>query len=163
MESGAMHRLLLPSLAFGLLLALSLGFKAWGSIGESASAPDRGRAEVAAFLEQRGFSVSPQDPADTLWISASSGNCRVQVADVSPQGWQRAAATERAAGQRLSYVYAGKTYSEQPVLLTTLDSYWQRIKRYLHLPSSAYPVRAVIVSPACPAKMLNSDEFSPLS
>jgi hypothetical protein len=146
-----------------LLLVLSLGIKASGNITAGDPAPGTGSPVVASFLQQNGFSVDPKDPANAMWVSGSNGPCKVEVADISPDGYQRDAVMEYAAGRPLSYVFAGSVYTDQPVVLTNLHYYWERLKRYLRLPSHDYPVRAVTTSSDCSAEMLKPEKISGLS
>jgi hypothetical protein len=145
----------------GVILALSLGFKASGQI-SGTEAPADGNADVLAFLQTHGFVVDEIHP-DSLWISAAAGDCTLQIATVSPLGWERDVIVESAGTAKLSYVFAGQTYAEQPVLQTALTHYWQRLRGYVRLPSHQYRVRAVIAGDRCPPAMLKPESLADLS
>ncbi len=144
---------LLPSLAFCLLLAASLGLKATpGTEGPAASGSQD--EDIPAFLGRHGFAVTPGDPAENpVWTVGTKPGCRIEIATVAPQGWHRAVVAERGAGQRIVYVYGGRTYAEQPVLHTLLGEYRRRLERYLGVAAPPIPVRALILSPGCPADL----------
>ncbi|MDB5563260.1 MAG: hypothetical protein JWN11_2678 [Hyphomicrobiales bacterium] len=156
-------RQLPSSLLLAGLLVLSLGLKVSANIAWTGTGPDVNSTEAVAFLQSHGFSVVAPDPLNDLWVSGSNDQCWMQIATVSALGWERDAMSESALGARLSYVYAGNIYPEQPVLLTALNHYWQRLQSYLRQPSHQYPVRAIITSNDCPANLLQPEILAKLS
>jgi hypothetical protein len=155
-----MHRLLY-SLTFALLLGLSLAIKFSGSVEAYSSGMHENDGEIAAFLTKHGFAVRRGESGAPT--TGTRGGCQVQVTDVSPQGWHRAVVAQSAAGQKLVYAFAGNIYPEQPVLRTTLDHYVWRLKRYFRMRPPPRAVRAVIISPACPADVISENKLQELS
>jgi len=144
-------RLARTSLVLLLLLVASLGAKGLAYRAADPALVPAAALDPATFLAQRGFAVSPPVP-DTApqWITGMRGDCRVRIADVWPQGWAQSIVRDEGAGQRVLYAFAGRLYDEQPVLMTSLVHYRQRLLRYLLVDSPAPAVRAILVSPACP-------------
>jgi hypothetical protein len=155
-----MHRLLY-SLAFALLLGLSLAIKFSGSVEAYSSGMHENDGEIATFLTAQGFAIRQGESGAST--TGTRGGCQVQVTDVSPQGWHRSVIAQSAAGQKLVYAFAGNIYPEQPVLRTTLDHYVWRLKRYFRMRPPPHAVRAIIISPGCPADIVNEAKLQELS
>ncbi len=144
-------RRLQASVFLGLLLGLSLTFKALGGFELSEITA---RQDVSEFLHGIGFSES--GPTNEAWTEARRGACTIEVMQVSHQGWERSAVDGYAGGRKLGYFYDGELYSEHPVVTATLDLYLARLKGYLHMPVTATPVWAVIRELQCPDQLLAS-------
>ena len=135
-----------------VLLCTSLGLKAWTS---SHAADQTGRVPDMSTLFGPGFALSQETGLDApSWI-ASRGDCRIEVASVSALGWHQSAMAARAGEQALAYVYQGRVYSEQPVLLTKLGYYWHKLTSYF-IPSSQPPVFAVVTSRGCAGQSIDA-------
>lgn len=157
-------RQLTLNLAFGVLLAVSITFKVSGGIAGSVDEmyPDDGA--ISALLVKEGFQTHHAIPnTDPAWIYGIRGNCRVQIASVSPQGWHRSVVEWQAAGQTLLYSAGGTLHHRQPILEPLTIHYLNRLKRYLGLDAPAVPVRAIIMAPECPADAISRDELAALS
>jgi hypothetical protein len=110
---------------------------------------------VVEFLTQHQFSVIVGD--EILYgspvITASSGECRLLVAKISPLGDSidqvQSLATKT---DRTFIVFRGMIYSTQPLLLTFVDYVWFRSLRRLGLVSHIPTVLAVVSS--CDAEQL---------
>jgi hypothetical protein len=154
---------LLSSLAFGLLLAASLGLKL-SQQARPETVETLRQDEVLAFLHHHGFAVSMSDPSESpVWTIGTKSDCRVQITDLAPQGWHRAAVARHAGGQRVVYIYGGRTYAEQPVLQTTLDHYRRRLERYLGMPARPPAIRAMVLSQGCPDALPDAQDSIRLS
>jgi hypothetical protein len=104
---------------------------------------------IMEFLTQHQFSAVSKD--ETLGglpvIEASSGECRLLVARISPLGDSidqvRSLASKT---DRTIIVFRGMVYNEQPVLLTFANYVWFTFLRRLGLASRIPAVLAVISS-----------------
>lgn len=152
------------SLAFVLLLGVSLSAKGLGFERADEAARQDAAAPAIALLEQRGFAVEvPDRKADPVWVVGRRGACQLRVAEVSPQGWHRTAVAEQAAGQWLRFAFDGQLHRDQPVLRTKAEDYRRRLLRYLGLPAPAPAVRAVVLGPGCPEDTIGPQEADFLS
>lgn len=158
-----MRRLTL-NLAFGVLLAVSIMFKVSGGVAGSVDAMYPDDRAITALLVKEGFRTHNAAPnTDPLWIFGVRGNCRVQIASVSPQGWHRSVVEWQAAGQTLLYSSSGALHHRQPILGPLMVHYLNRLKRYMGFDAPAVPVRAIIIAPECPADAISPDELAALS
>jgi hypothetical protein len=149
---------------FGLLLALSIAFKVQVSVGQSSSAMISDSGDIIALLGRNGFAISRADPnTDPGWIYGVKGRCKLQIADVSLQGWHRSTLEWAAAGRPLLYSVEGKLYARQPILRPMILHYLRRVER--HMGGNAAPVRAraIIIDPGCPADPIAPAELEALS
>lgn len=151
------------SLVAAALLAASF---AWKAVGFSRT-PEAGSIDdgaVIALLADRGLAVAYSDPKSApVWIVGTRGACRVRVASIAPEGWARALIDQLAAGDRLAYAFDGRFYDEQPVMRTRLDNYRRRLLRYLGVAVAPLELRAVAVSPGCPADVIRAEDAARLS
>ena len=160
---GPMHRLML-SLGFGLLLVLSIVIKVYSSAAGSMSATYSGDEDIVALLRKNGFTTHRAEPnTDPIWTYGVGDRCRLQVANVSPQGWHRATVAWQAAGQVLLYSVEGKLYDQQPILKPMTIHYLRRLERYLGIDAPPVRVRAIIIGPECPAETIASMKLEVLS
>jgi hypothetical protein len=140
------------------LLVLSLAGKVLGTpapgLAPAGVFPDK----LAADLAARGFE---QDRiADgAFWASAHAGSCRIEIAEVAPQGWHRSMVRQYAAGRPLIFVFGGTAYAEQPVLWTKLAYYRQRLLAPFRLSVEA-PVHAVVLTGCAPAEVPDSQTIA---
>src|SRR5690349_8049395 len=91
MEVAVMVYLSHKHLIFLFLLILSVGTKLILSIATpTADEQTAAKAAISNFLGYHGFSIdSGGDRPDSPFVSASNGQCRLVVAAVAPQGWNR--------------------------------------------------------------------------
>jgi hypothetical protein len=158
-----MYRLML-NLGFGLLLVLSIAIKVYSSIGESMSAPYTGDQDIVALLRKNGFATHRAAPnTDPIWTYGVRDDCRLQIADVSPQGWHRSTVEWQAAGQVLLYSAEGKVSGRQPILKPMMTHYLHRLERYVGIDAPPVPVRAIIIGPECSPDMIASMRLEVLS
>lgn len=141
--------------ALAVLLLLSLGLKAWTSYGADRTDDAADSPALLEPLGAKGFALSQEDGLEAPFAIATRGDCRIEVTTVSALGWHQAAMAARAEAQALSYVYAGRVYAQQPVMLTKVGYYWQRLVGYFG-PSRQPQVFAVITSPACAGQAIDA-------
>lgn len=157
-------RLILLSLAFGLLLVASVGAKMHGDLGGglAASAPDD--ADILALFGRHGFAIARAEPnTDPAWITGKQGDCTIDIASISPRGWHRTVVDWRASGRTLHYAVDGGLFDRQPILKPTMVHYLNRLKRYAGLDAPAVKVRAIVLAPECPVDAIPTAELAALS
>lgn len=87
------------SLGFALLLVLSLGVKVQARLGSSSPAIASDGEDIIATLGRSGFATSRAAPnTDPTWVYGVKGECKLQIADISLQGWHRSALELEAVG-----------------------------------------------------------------
>jgi len=150
-------------LVFALILAVTLGWKLLARSTIAAPPTERDiQVEVAEFLVRQHFSVSTSQNAEEgrPSITASSGPCRMFVAQSPALGWDRDLIRRYAQADDLVFVvFRGHVYADQPTFSTALDALWARFQRELGGHVQAHPVLAVVAKPACAAERLPWDEF----
>lgn len=158
-----MNRLTL-SLALGLLLAASLVIKVYGRAGADAAADSPGDDDIVALLHKHGFEIQQAPPdTDPAWLHGSRDGCRIDIADVSPQGWHRSIVEWHAAGKTLEYSAMGKLHDRQPILMPMMAHYLARLERYVGIEAPGVKVRAIVVEPECPPGVISAAELAALS
>jgi hypothetical protein len=157
-----MYRLML-SLVFGVLLALSLGFKFHAGLDQSAALPaDDG--DIVALLDRNGFAVTRAPPnTDPQWVYGVRGDCSLQIADISLQGWHRSTLEWASGGRPLMYSVEGKLYAQQPILRPMVLHYLRRGERYMGMRAAPVRARAIIIDRGCPADPIAPAELEALS
>jgi hypothetical protein len=158
-----MHRLTL-SVACGLLLAVSLALKVQSAAPGAQSTPPSTGEDVPALLSRNGFAVTFAEPnTDPAWVYGTRGTCRLQIADISPQGWHRAALDWQASGRVLLYSVGGKLYRQQPILRPMAIDYFRRLQRYVGINAPPVVARALIIDRTCPADPIPTRELEALT
>jgi hypothetical protein len=139
------------SLLLGFLLLASLAIKIPGSMSGKEVAVDNFPRRVTEFLRRSGFTTEPHvSDVDMFSIAAHSGECRILVAVLSPQGWHRDIIKKLAPdGSEVFFFYDGKVYDDQPVTRTRFDDYWTRFLRYAGTDSQQPPILGIAQSPEC--------------
>src|SRR5439155_22781748 len=89
---------------------------------------------IIAFLVRHGLEAHVDRRPAGLLIRAGAGDCRMLVAEVSPQGLNRDS-VERFARDvgRLLYVFDGAISPEMPIARASLDHYWTRFLQRIGL------------------------------
>jgi hypothetical protein len=158
-----MHRLI-TSLGFGALLVVSVAVKMQGAASADRSMKPSAGDDIAVLLSRNGFAVRRAEPnTDPSWVYGTKGQCQVQVAEISPQGWHRSALDWHATGRVLLYSVAGKLYAQQPILRPMATDYLRRLQRYVGLDEPPVKARAVIIDDSCPADPIPLRELEALS
>jgi len=117
---------------------------------------------VVAFLTRHQF--QSHGTPDGSRIYASSGNCRLAMRQVDPQGYNLdAIKTIDAKEGQLFFVFKGLVYTDQPLASTILSHYWFRLQQKLGLHPSWNPVLAVVSSDSCAMDALPWKELAQLS
>lgn len=147
-----------PKLLLGLSLVLTIVPKALPQFqipDQPPPAEARAEALTSAFLAQHGYEVhSKQRRSDTL-IYATSGECRLRVIEVDPNGSHRDK-VRLIAGQadRTAFIFDGELYPDQPMVLTALSYTWTRLLNRIGVPAQRKIVLGVAASQGCSLEKL---------
>jgi hypothetical protein len=143
-------RRLALSLAFCLVLGLSVALKLPGLLRVTEGSANAISPEIEMLLRQHSFQVSQYAPDNDLtWMSGIEGDCRIMIAAVAPQGWHRALVAQVATGKQLFYLFDGSVYTEQPIFRTRSYHYWRKLNHYIGLSPQNLPVLAIVIAPSC--------------
>jgi len=140
------------------VLLFGLGWK----VAIPADSPSYLKEDLVRFLERNNFDVvvSGEFVNYTPVIRASTANCQVQVARLTPDGSNRDLIRHLAAdADRTFVVFRGGIYREQPVFWTVLDYLWSRFLRELGLARHLSPILHVAQSSSCTAERLPWGSF----
>ena len=152
------------SLGFGLLLVLSLAVKVQAGLGHSSPAVTPDGEDIVAMLARSGFATSRAAPnTDPAWVYGVKGECKLQIADVSLQGWHRSALELEAVGRSLLYSVGGRLHTEQPILWPMMIHYLRRLERYVGIDAPPPRVRAIVIGRGCSAALIPQLELEALS
>jgi len=158
-----MSRLAL-SLTLALVGIVSLGLKvqADGRANDNLMYP--GQEDIVALLERNNFAVQLAPPnTDPQWVTGVRDTCRVQIANVSPQGWHRNIVKWASRDKTLVYSAGGELAAQQPLVGPMAHHYLNRLKRYAGLDAPAVRVRAVLMDQGCATDTIPSAELAALS
>jgi hypothetical protein len=139
-----------------LVLVLSLSLKLWGDENAQTEAPDKIADRVAGLLGEHGFKVehNPSDE-DLFSLSATKGQCLLLTAVLSPHGWHRDVIHKAVPdGGQVLFVFDGRIYPDQPVLLTRAAHYSRRFLRHAGFDAPPRPVLGIVGWPGCELDML---------
>ena len=106
-------------------------------------------AALVEFLGQHQFEtfVTDRSLEDAQIVEATSDKCHLWAARVSPLGYEADLVRRISdATGRISFIFRGHVYAEQPTLLTVASFLWFRFLRELGLISRVPPVIAVVSS-----------------
>jgi hypothetical protein len=152
------------SLGFALLLVLSLGVKVQARLGSSSPAIASDGEDIIATLGRSGFATSRAAPnTDPTWVYGVKGECKLQIADISLQGWHRSALELEAVGRSILYSVGGRLHTEQPILWPMMIHYFRRLERYVGIDAPPPRARAIVIGPGCPAAPIPQLELEALS
>ena len=159
-----MSRLTL-SLVFAVLLALSIAIKVHGGVGQNLPSPiAETNDDIDALLARNGFATNLAPPnTDPAWVNGVKGNCKLQIANVSLQGWHRTALEWAAAGRPIQYSVGGELYAEQPILKPMIVHYFNRLQRYLGISAPLVRARAILIDSGCPPDPISPADLRSLS
>ena len=156
-----MNRTILSALVITLLVAsISIKILSYGA--HSSTYP--GDDDIASLLQKNGFETHKADAnTDPAWTYGVRKDCRLQIANVSPQGWHRSVIEWEAVGQTLLYSADGRLYGSQPIIKPMTIHYLRRLERYMGIDAPPVRVRAINIAPECPSNAIASTELASLS
>jgi hypothetical protein len=107
---------------------------------------------VIAFLARHQFETHGA-PADISIepIVAISGDCRLEIREMIPQGWNRDRINLTGADGQLFFVFKGVVYASLPTGIESpaFNHYWTRLKQKLGLEAKSSSILEVIASRDC--------------
>ena len=152
------------SAAFVTLLAASLGGKAVFGVAASQGASYPSDNDILALMAKHQFKIERAAPnTDPSWIYGTRDQCQVQIASVSVQGWHRAIVEWQGVGKTLIFSAEGRLYQQQPILQPLFTHYVRRLERQIGIEAGPVPVRAIVISPACPSGLIDPADLAALS
>ena len=155
---------LAPKVFLALAIALTVSLKVMVRDTENQNAHLTVQDAVVAFLTRHQF--QSHGMPDGSRIYAASGDCRLLIREMIPQGWNLdSIKTLDSQEGRLSFVFKGMVYTDQPINIgnTTLAHYLTRLQQKLGLDSVSNPVLAVVASESCSLDVLPWKEIAELS
>lgn len=158
-----MSRLVLSAvLAIVCMVSLGLKVNADGRANDSLMYP--GQDDIVALFEHNNFAVQFAPPnTDPVWVTGTRGACRIQIANVSPQGWHRNIVDWASKDRTLIYAAGGTLQPKQPLLGPMTHHYLNRLKRYAGIGAPAVRVRAILLESGCEPNPIPAAELSALS
>ena len=150
-----------------ILLVLTLGWKVVAIQPDDYSGFEEkevgGKRKIAEFLGRQRFTASVPEKTitDLPVVRATAGPCRMFVIKSSSDGsdHDRIVRGYASATDTVFVVFAGRTYAEQPTLLTVSDFLWAKFRRQLGLPVEPRTVLVVIATKSCEAERLPWNEL----
>jgi len=139
-------RLLIGSVAAGILLVTSLSLKAMTPVDAHDSGMHQNDKVVIEALKDFGFSAR----SERGWILGVRNGCQLSITDVEPLGWTQSSVRRAADEGKIFYSYSGKLYDQQPILQTTVAYYNRRLMAYFHIERKLMLARAIVLDRACP-------------
>jgi hypothetical protein len=139
-------------LIFLLLLSLTVGIKLmFGVSTRDADERAAAKAAISDFLSHREFSIDHADNhPGSRFVSASKGECHLQIAAVAPQGWNRDAIWRQSKpNDRVFFIVNDVIYRDQPTWQTWAGYYWRQLNHYVGRQVAAHPPLGAIASPDC--------------
>jgi hypothetical protein len=119
---------------------------------------------VTDLLKRGGFTIAADvEDVDFLTIFAHARHCDLRLAIVSPHGWHRNLVQRLAApNEKVSFIFDGAIFDQQPVWRTWLSFYVSRARHFLGFRAATKPVLAVLATPTCPIESLPWSEVATL-
>jgi hypothetical protein len=107
------------------------------------------------FFERNHFDVVVTDDATMRIIQATTASCRLQIARLTSDGWNRNLVQHvTASADRSFVVLRGKVYAEEHIPSTILEDLQSRFLRRLGIKSHVTPPIAVAANASCNIEQL---------
>jgi hypothetical protein len=110
------------------------------------------QSELVDLLSHAGFRVTAEEQTvdGMQLLRARSQDCSMQVAKISAVGSNRDMIRGLAGpNDRITVLFRGRFYNEQPTTLTAISFLWSKALRELGLIRHIVPVFAIVSSPGC--------------
>ena len=108
-----------------------------------------GRIEM--FLQRNGFRTEHTTSDEDMFIvSATADDCELSIASLSLQGWHRdIIGSLTPTDYSLRFLFDGKLYLEQPLLLTQSYDYWSRLSGFVGEGNRSLHLYGIVASSEC--------------
>ena len=118
--------------------------------------PNDLQEEIVGFFERNSFRVVvTSDMVNHVpIIQASTDECRLLVARLTPDGWNRDLIRSYVNTDRLLIVFMGQVYVQQPIFWTVVHYLWSRFLFVLGFVRHITPVIAVGANSSCDVNRL---------
>jgi hypothetical protein len=131
------------------VLLLSVAWKAAASFALESYSPN----ELISFLNRSHFVVTKEAVDGIPIIQAAAGSCRLQIANLHPDGSNRDVIRGLfGATDRFFVVFRGRVYAEQPIFWTSISAIWSKRLYELGLIKRISAVIAVATNTSCDAE-----------
>ena len=152
--------------ALKLLLAVFLPLTLFWKLTVKADNNDHPEDDIIRFLARQGFhaaeteDITFREMAVIRGMRAVNGTCSMRIMMPSYNGADRDIMRDLVtADDSLIFVYHGRVYQEQPILLTLSAELWGRVLRKMGLADRHTPVLAVVAQRQCDADRLPWNEL----
>ncbi|QIG51835.1 hypothetical protein G5V57_31495 [Nordella sp. HKS 07] len=117
---------------------------------------------IEIFLQGNGFrTVHAASDEDMFIISAAAGDCELSIASLSLQGWHRHVIRNLTPiDYSLRFLFDGKLYLEQPLLLTRSYDYWSRLSGFISEGNRSHRLYGIVASSECSLDKINWHDLS---
>lgn len=117
---------------------------------------------IETFLQGNGFqTVNAASDEDMFIVSATAGDCELSVASLSLQGWHRHIIRSLTPiDYNLRFLFDGKLYLEQPLILTRSYDYWIRLSGFVSDDNRSHRLYGIVASSECSLDKINWHRLS---
>ena|SRR5690349_3396086 len=143
--------------ALAILLPITLAWKLVAPTDDGTGAMKR---DLIAFVGRHGFQATEEIVNGMPMIQARSGACTIHLARLSSYGWDRDFFRRLQPGDQSFIVFRGRTYQEQPLLLTISTRLWSKFLYEIGMARKVIPVVGVLANPICNARGLPWTELA---
>ncbi len=144
---------------FAMLLLLLASLMMKGPVVASDSQGDVNEVmhRIEIFLQEKGFqTVQTTSDEDMFMVSGAAGDCELSIASLSLEGWHRHIIRSLTPVDfDLRFLFDGKLYLEQPLLLTRSYDYWSRLSGFISEDSRALHLYGIVASSECSLDKIN--------
>lgn len=154
-SSGALFAML-------VLLLSSLMIKISVIASSSQSDVNEVTHRIEIFLQGNGFqTVHAASDEDMFIVSAAAGDCELSIASLSLQGWHRHIMRSLTPiDHNLRFLFDGKLYLEQPLILTRSYDYWSWLSGFINEDNRSHRLYGIVASSECSLDKINWHRLS---
>lgn len=112
---------------------------------------------IEIFLQGNGFqTVQTTFDEDMFIVSGAAGDCELSIASLSLEGWHRHIIRNLTpVDYNLRFLFDGKLYLEQPLLLTRSYDYWIRLSGFISDDNPSLHLYGIVASSECSLDRIN--------
>lgn len=112
---------------------------------------------IEIFLQGNGFqTVQTASDEDMFIVSGADGDCELSIASLSLEGWHRHIIRNLTpVDYNLRFLFDGKLYLEQPLLLTRSYDYWSRLSGFISEDRRPLRLYGIVASSECSLDKFN--------
>jgi hypothetical protein len=112
---------------------------------------------IEIFLQGNGFQTGQTTLDEDMFIvSGAAGDCELSIASLSLEGWHRHIIRNLTpVDYNLRFLFDGKLYLEQPLLLTRSYDYWIRLSGFISEDNHSLHLYGIVASSECSLDKIN--------